>query len=186
MIASIDHFFFHQINSLAGRSQILDFLSVFFAKYSQYLIGAFLLVLVFLPSKNRFKNRQMVILALLSAFFVRLVVKKAILFFYERPRPFVFLPDTHQLFKVSAAENFRSFPSGHALFFFTLSTVVYCFNKKLGGLFFLFSFLMNIARILGGVHWPSDILAGAIFGALAGWLIFELFKRCQRKSESIC
>jgi undecaprenyl-diphosphatase len=79
-----------------------------------------------------------------------------------------------------------SFPSGHAAFFFALSTVLLLYNKKFyprpkfwwgaGLFFFLASFLISIARVFVGIHWPSDILAGAAIGIFSGWLII-LFSR---------
>ncbi len=64
-----------------------------------------------------------------------------------------------------------SFPSGHAAFFFALSTAVYFYNKKWGVFFFIASSLLSIGRIMGGVHYPSDILGGAIIGVLCAYLV---------------
>jgi len=86
------------------------------------------------------------------------------------------LTSVHKLISVSAVENLQSFPSGHAIFFFALSTVIYSFNKKLGIFFLAFSTLMSIARIFVGVHWPSDILAGAILGTIIGVIIKWVYK----------
>ncbi|MCD6115278.1 phosphatase PAP2 family protein, partial [bacterium] len=56
----------------------------------------------------------------------------------------------------------------------------YFYNKKLGIFFFLVSFLMGTSRIYCGLHWPSDILVGAVVGVFVGWLFVELFKKIKK------
>ena len=54
---------------------------------------------------------------------------------------------------------------------------VHFYNKKIGLLFFIVSFLICISRVFCGIHWPLDILAGAIVGIFSGWLIIKIFKK---------
>ena len=70
-----------------------------------------------------------------------------------------------------------AFPSGHAAFFFALSTVVYFYNKKAGIGFFVASFLISISRVFGGVHWPTDILAGVLVGIFSAWFILKILRK---------
>ncbi len=173
----IDAFLFQYINGLVNQSKFLDIIAVFFAGYLQYGLGLILVVFLFFPKKDRLKNRTMVVIGLLAAFFSRFIVKTAIVLFYSRPRPFLILPEARKLLSVSLNENFQSFPSGHAIFFFSLSAVLYCFNKKLGSWFFAASVVMVGARVFTGLHWLSDVLVGAVLGALVGWLAFRCYRR---------
>ena len=166
---------FETINGLANQSKILDLLGIFFAEYLSYILVLFLLYFLFWPKKDRIKNRAMVLVSLAAAIIARFVVKTIIIFFYERPRPYVNLSLAHKLISVSSSENFQSFPSGHAMFFFALSTVIYCFNKKLGIFFLICSTIISIARIFAGIHWPSDILGGAVLGIMVGVIISWLY-----------
>jgi len=68
-------------------------------------------------------------------------------------------------------EDYQSFPSGHALFFFAAATAIWHYDKKLGYAFFFAAALISSARIFVGVHWPSDVIAGAALGILTGWTI---------------
>ena len=175
---NIDLYLFNQINGLAGKSICLDGLAIFFARYFEYfLILALLLFLV----KNFKKYWPMVVQSFLSAILARLVITNFIRWFWQRPRPFV-VNHINLLFSYNPAEP--SFPSGHAAFYFAIATVVYFYNKKVGLLFFLASFLISISRVFSGIHWPSDIIAGAIVGIFSGWMINHFFGSKRRLLKS--
>jgi undecaprenyl-diphosphatase len=70
-----------------------------------------------------------------------------------------------------------SFPSGHATFFFALGTVLYLYNKKAGALFLLAAAILSAARVAAGLHWQSDIIAGAAIGIVAGVLVVWISRK---------
>ncbi len=167
---SLDLNLFFLFNSLAGQSRIFDALIIFLTAYSQYFLGfIFLLVLLFWNYSKREKIRVFLVV-FLSAAIARLGVTELIRYFYNHPRPFM-VYQARQLIP----ESGWSFPSGHSAFFFAMSTAIYLYNKKWGIAFFAASILMNVGRIIAGVHYPSDILGGAIVGIAVGWIIFALF-----------
>ncbi len=45
------------------------------------------------------------------------------------------------------------------------------FDRKLGWWLFAGAALMGVARVVGGIHWPSDILGGAVIGIVTAWLM---------------
>lgn len=161
---------FQKINDLVGQSIWLDRLGVFFATYSGYILLA-VLVLTFIL-KPAALNRFMVLAALISAGISRGIITTIIRFFYHHPRPFDVLTA-----KQLIPESDYSFPSGHASFYFALSMGVYFYNKKLGIVFFVVSVLMGLARVFAGVHWPADILGGALVGIATALLV----NFCARK-----
>jgi undecaprenyl-diphosphatase len=112
----------------------------------------------------------------LAALLARFAVKGLILLFYTNPRPYAGDFSAIQL-AATPGEDFQSFPSGHALFFFAAAMAIYRYDKKLGILFFAAASLISLARIFVGVHWPSDILAGALLGILTGWLTYKAVSR---------
>jgi len=178
---TLDITLFNFINNFAEQSKIIDTIGVFLAQYLPYLLAAVLLIFIFYPKTNRKENQVMVFIAILLAFISRFIVKGAILLFYNRPRPFVALADTHSLLPMNISENFQSFPSDHAIFFFALATGVYFYNKKLGIILFICAILIGLARIFVGVHWPSDIISGAVLGILTAFLIQKLYLRFIKK-----
>jgi len=167
----MDYFLFHFLNQWAGQWICLDASAVFLAKYLSYFLISFLLAWLswdFLFRKERYlKTIKIISLSLGAALFSRLIITEIIRWFYYRPRPFV-AEQVNQLLEHSATS---SFPSGHAAFFFALSAVIYLHNKKTGWAFFAASFLIVLARVFVGIHYPLDILAGALIGIFFGWLI---------------
>jgi undecaprenyl-diphosphatase len=155
---------FQKINDLAGQNVWLDRLAVFFSDYAGYVLVA-VLVLLFIFKSARL-SRFMVLVALISAAVSRGIITTIIRFFYHHPRPFDVLA-----VKQLIPESGYSFPSGHAAFYFALSMGIYLYNKKLGTAFFVVSALTGIARIFAGVHWPADILGGALVGIVTALLV---------------
>jgi len=166
---NLNFFLFQQINSFSGRWLWLDTLAIFFAQYFEYIL---ILCLLLFLLKNFKKYWPMIIQAFGAAILARLVIVNFIRWLWPRPRPFV-----ENNVNLLLSHNAASFPSGHAAFYFAISTVVYFYNKKAGIGFFLASFLISISRVICGIHWPSDILAGAVIGILSGWLIILFFQR---------
>lgn len=165
---------FYFFRQFAGVSPALDSIIVFFASYLTYILVAALVLGVFFWSAVRHHKVRAVGTALLAAFASRGIAVESIRFFYHHPRPPAMLPDIRPLI----TETSYSFPSGHAAFFFSLSAVVYSYDKRWGVVFFIASALMGLARIAAGVHFPADIAAGALIGTVVGLGTFALVKRC--------
>ena len=171
----MDQFLFQQINQFAGNWVCLDSFAIFFAKYFEYI----LIVSVFLvPLFYKKAGGKVIFQSFLAAILARFGIVEIIRHFFPRARPFV---ENHVNLLISQNPNEPSFPSGHAAFYFALSTIVYSYNKKAGILFFIVSFLIVVSRVFVGVHWPSDILAGAMVGIFSGWLVYKIFKRFFKK-----
>lgn len=179
-MADLDVVAFSYIYGLSGRFVLLDALGIFFATYLAYVWIFVLVGAALLPGARRAERRAAVAVAVAAALVARFALKTAIVLAYPRPRPFLALPDVRPLVSTPAWEQMQSFPSGHALLFFSIATVLFCFNKKVGALAFGVAALIGVARVYVGAHWPSDILAGAALGALAGWATYRLYAR--RKS----
>lgn len=159
---------FITVNSWAGRHEWLDMLMIFFAEWLGYILIA-LLVFVFI--KNRQRHQEMFLVSLGSALIARYVFVNVIRLFYYNPRPFLVTTDIVQLVN---HETTSSFPSGHASFYFALAIGVYLYNKKAGRGYLISAGLIGFARVWGGVHWPLDIVAGALLGIATAMLAKNL------------
>lgn len=165
-----------RFNSWTGVSSFFDWVIVFLATYLLYVVIAALLLFAALTFLSRFreyrrKNLELVIFAFVSAFIARFGVTELIRFFYNRPRPFEALDGVRQLVDHVGG---GSFPSGHAAFTFALATAAAFYYPKTSILFFLAVFSIGIGRIAAGIHWPSDILGGAIIGIVMAWFLYFL------------
>jgi len=176
-LQNIDTAWFWSLYGLSHQSVWLDVVGVFFAEYTAYLTTVILVVALMWPNKNRDKRRIAVVISVAAAFIARYVVKGVIVFAYQRPRPFVDLATVHPLINSFSWENLQAFPSGHTIFFFALAAALYGFNKKVGIGAFIVAAVVGVSRVYVGVHWPSDILGGAILGILTGWTAFYVYKK---------
>jgi len=57
-----------------------------------------------------------------------------------------------------------SFPSGHAMSSFAAATTIFYLNKKMGAGAFLLAGAISFSRMYLYVHYPTDIVAGALIG----------------------
>src|SRR5665213_755695 len=96
---------------------------------------------------------------------------------YYDPRPFV----THHVTPLISHAADNGFPSEHALFTFTIATVLYFYRPKLSYLAFGLALVVGIGRVAAHVHSPIDIIGGIIIGMLSGWAGYQLAKVLAKK-----
>lgn len=169
---SLDIKLLYFLNGLTGQSEFVDKLAVFLAAYLQYFLVAAFLVLLYFAAYSRREKLYLFWTTAVSIFVARGLITEAIRFFYHRPRPFLTLPVNKLLSNGwFYSDTEWSFPSGHSAFFFAMATAVYLYNKKWGVWFFIAAILINISRIITGVHYPSDILSGAVVGIVSGYFV---------------
>ncbi len=173
---ALDLSLFYRIHDFAGLSQWIDWMIVFFAEYALYIIV--LVVAYEILKEWRAGHMPSVVtyvLAITAACIARFGVAEAIRLFYHRPRPFVGLHVSHLLNETS-----YSFPSGHAIFLFALATGLLAVNRRLAYGLYALSFFVCIARIAAGVHYPSDIVGGALLGVTTSYGVFRFWKFLSR------
>ena len=67
----------------------------------------------------------------------------------------------------------RTFPSGHSQTAFGVAAIIALMFRRHVALWFLWAALVALSRVYLGVHFPLDVAAGSLFGALAAYLVFR-------------
>ncbi len=86
---------------------------------------------------------------------------------FGRMRPCYALPPGSVRW-LAPASDVGSFPSLHASNFFAMAVVARARARSLGPAAFAIATAVALSRVYVGVHWPTDVLAGAAWGALCG------------------
>jgi undecaprenyl-diphosphatase len=107
-----------------------------------------------------------------SAALVGVLVFKALKHLSQRPRPCQYEP--HCWSKVLPPDQF-SFPSGHTMTAFSIALVVSYYYPSLEGPLFFLALSIAVSRIVLGMHFLSDVLAGVVLGAGLGCLSITMF-----------
>lgn len=123
--------------------------------------------------------------SLLAAWFVSGVAAQVIKRLWDRPRP-----SNLQGVLVAADERIfsKSFPSGHSCTTAAIAMVLtVVFWRRYPGVVlsaWLITLLVMLSRVYRGVHYPSDVLAGALIGALCGYIAILWWQARDRRRLS--
>jgi len=99
---------------------------------------------------------QMAATGAVGVMLYKLIKKRAV-----RERPFI----THATISCAAAPLDRySFPSGHTLHAVAFSWIAVSHHPEMAAILFSFTVLIALSRVVLGLHYPTDVAAGALLG----------------------
>ncbi|MDA0768684.1 MAG: phosphatase PAP2 family protein [Chloroflexi bacterium] len=168
-----DQALFIWLNGLAGGFALFD--SVVGWVASDHLVPVSLsLTLVVLwftgvDKEAREKHQIGLMLALISLALSSLVVL-IINAFYERPRPFEVMDVTLLFYRPTDP----SFPANSAAAAFALAAAIWLVNRRVGTAMIVAAVGYGLSRIIAGVHYPLDVLAGWFIAVLVTLAVFRL------------
>ncbi|MEW6195307.1 MAG: phosphatase PAP2 family protein [Bacteroidota bacterium] len=162
---NIDITIFYFINGTLSNS-LFDKFFVFITDVKNWYLTYLILLLI-----SFFKGGRIGKIASIFVLFLIIISDQLSSFvlkdFFARIRPCNVLPDVNIL--VSCTESF-SFPSSHAVNNFAVAVFFAKLFPKLKWILYSSAFLIALSRPYCGVHYPSDIVGGAIIGSLLGYL----------------
>lgn len=167
----VDWSIVHSLNGFLYRNDPIEDPLLAYVNAAEALYLLLLVVLVVFARHERFAPvRRAAVAAGLSAGLGLLVVK-IITEFYDRARPFVAHPGVLHLFARHAPD--ASFPSDHATASMAIA-VAFLLRRRffLGVLTFVLAWILDFGRVALGIHYPTDVLAGAAIGTLAALLLW--------------
>jgi len=167
--------FFH--GAIHDRPWLNDFY-LFFSKYG---IIFFFLSYIYLIWRRKINAFICTFVAMAIAGGVDLLI----IMFWRRPRPFVshsnevLTPITEGLRVYSV-----SFPSVHTYVAFAIATSLFLYgHRRLGSILFVLAALVAIGRMGAGLHYPSDIIGGALLGVASGIAAYLIIHSKEKKWE---
>lgn len=170
------------INGVAGTYSSVDTAVLFLTNNLAYIvcIGVAIYMVIWHPLKvqdlqDRLRAFRQSILFVFSVL-TTVVVVQAIKVIIALPRPFQVLASINAL---APYESGYSFPSAHAAITVAIATATFFYHRRLGIILYVFALIVALSRIYVGVHYPIDVVAGAVLG----WGIAYILHRVTTHAE---
>ena len=155
----------HALNGFLTRHDGVEVPLVAYVNAAELLfLGMLVLAFLLVGGRRRRPARRAVVAAGLSAG-LGLAVAQVLARLVDRPRPFVAHPGAVHLFSAHAADP--GFPSDHATAAFAIAVALLLRDRAWGLVVLAGAVVLAAGRVAMGVHYPTDVVAGAVLGALA-------------------
>lgn len=173
MKLSWSHKLFFQANRVVGQSSALDGLIRFWAEYAIFLLGLVVLIGMWFAAPNTW---AFVWLAFCTgmALIVGLAASFSFAWIWPHHRPKAEFPEITEL--ITPLSHWKSLPSDHSLVAWILVAAWLWFaeaNLVFDSAIIASAVIICISRVLAGVHYPRDILAGSALAWVVAWLFFR-------------
>jgi len=168
-IQQLDITIFRMFNNLAGTLPWLNPIIIFFAEYAIFALALFMFILWVCKRSMR----KPLIIAFI-AFIVAAIIAKLTGLLFSHTQPFAELPNVFQLIEKKVG---NAFPSDHTATAFAVCTTLFLGSKsKRRPYHIILAILIGVSRIWVGVHYPIDVLTGALIGTLVALVCWRLLK----------
>lgn len=160
------------------RNHILDDILIFITTLGNGGLLWIVLTIILLARRNTRNVGCMSAAALIGSVLVNNVLLKNLV---ARTRPYEMIEG---LTCLVGKQSDYSFPSGHTAASFA-AAVIFCLAlpKKYGIPAMVMAVLIAFSRLYIGVHYPSDVLAGAAFGTLIALLVYWGAARLKKNKD---
>jgi len=160
----------HILNELGGVSIFTDALIFVFAEFIPWFVGFLFLLLIFFSRKQPLPIFISAVLTLI----VTKLLSVGLKLFFGIDRPFQVYETIEPVF---ITYGFGAFPSTHAMFFAALATLSFFYIRKISSFFIVMAFVIGIMRVIAGVHFFFDVLAGWICGFIVAYTLVYISRK---------
>lgn len=161
----------HQIQQ-AFSGPVGSAFAIFAGRYLIFVFAFLVAAIGF--GKDRKQLRQTAYEATWAAL-ISMVIATSLGMLIDSPRPFIADPSIQRLIPVPLTEH--SMPSGHTATAFGAAAALMYGNPIVGGVALVIAGLIGLGRIASGVHYPSDVIAGAILGIVVAISVHQFRSR---------
>jgi undecaprenyl-diphosphatase len=171
LLEKIDVTLFYFINDTIKNS-VLDWAMPFITNKKNWYIPialVYILLIWRLGNKGRIAALLIIPVIFLSDQLSASVLKP----FFQRTRPCVALENVHMLIGLKKT---LSFPSAHAANSAAAATLFSYFFPKVKMALIVFAGLIGISRVYVGVHYPFDVICGALLGVICAFFVIILYE----------
>lgn len=180
-LENIDQWLFLLLNGLHNKA--FDFI-MHWITLQQTWYPFYLLLIIWLVWKYKLNGVILILFIILAITISDQFTSSFMKPFFERLRPCHDPSISHLVHVVDGCGGQFGFASSHASNSFALATMLHLFFRtkfKYTSILFIWAGLVSYSRIYVGVHFPGDIVVGAIVGYLIGWFLFVLYSKLPVK-----
>jgi len=187
-MAQVDERVLLWINSLVGKSPILDRIMILLAN-DYFIPVSFLLILVGLwflgGDMAQRENYQRAVMCASASAGIACGFVLAFSQFNWHQHPFNAMELQDTTARIYYEIKDPPFPSNTSAVTFAVATGIWLRSHKIGWFLFIPAFLMPFAKVYAAVYYPTDILAGAALGILTTYFVYKIVFRVGEPIASL-